>query len=64
MKLIEKAIEMDPTNARYWYDLGGANYMTGNYEKARSSWTKALELKPGYPEAIKGMQALSVEKKL
>lgn len=64
MKLIEKAIEMDSTNARYWYDLGGANYMSGNYEKARSSWTKALELKPGYPEAIKGMQALTVEKKL
>ncbi len=64
MKLIEKAIEMEPNNARYWYDLGGANFMSGNYNKAHECWTKALELKPGYPEALKGMQALAVEKKL
>jgi len=60
-KLIEKAIEVDPANARYWYDLGGANYMLRDYEKARTAWLKAVELKPGYPDALKGMAALPAE---
>ncbi|MGQ0827618.1 MAG: tetratricopeptide repeat protein [Bacteroidota bacterium] len=61
MILIEKAIEVDPTNPRYWYDLGGANYMSGDYEKARNVWLKALELKPGYPDVLKGLAALPPE---
>jgi hypothetical protein len=60
IKLLEKAVEAEPSNPRYWYDLGGANFMSQNYNKAHEYWTKAIELKPGYPEALKGLAALKV----
>ncbi|GBL35366.1 transmembrane and TPR repeat-containing protein F38B6.6 [Filimonas sp.] len=44
--LIAKAVELNPTNARYWYDLGGFAYNAQDYAKAKEAWSKAYQLAP------------------
>lgn len=56
--LLEKALEVDPGNANYWYNLGGVNYTIGDFEKARIAWTKTLQLNPSNEDAKRGMAAL------
>ncbi|MES2396622.1 MAG: tetratricopeptide repeat protein [Bacteroidota bacterium] len=58
LKLLEKALEIDPNNADYWYNLGGVSYTVGDFEKAREAWTKTLLLDPNNQEAKQGMSAL------
>ncbi len=58
LKLLEKALEVDPNNADYWYNLGGVSYTIGDFEKARNAWTKTLLLDPNNREAKQGMSAL------
>lgn len=58
LKLLEKALEVDPNNADYWYNLGGVSYTVGDFEKARKAWTKTLLLDPNNQEAKQGMSAL------
>jgi tetratricopeptide (TPR) repeat protein len=61
LKLLEKATEVDPNNADYWYNLGGVNYTIRDYEKARTAWTKSLLLDPNNQQAKQGMAALPVK---
>ncbi len=56
--LLEKAIEIDPENSDYWYNLGGVNFTIHNFEKARDAWTKTLQLDPNNQDAKRGMAAL------
>ncbi|MGZ4053910.1 MAG: tetratricopeptide repeat protein [Bacteroidia bacterium] len=58
IKLLEKAVEIAPQNADYWYNIGGAAFTMKDYEKARFAWTKTLELKRDYVQAQQGMNAL------
>lgn len=58
IKLMEKAVSIDSTNAEYWYNIGGASFTIKDYVKARSAWTKTLQLKPDYVQAQQGMAAL------
>ncbi|MFY9309699.1 MAG: tetratricopeptide repeat protein [Bacteroidia bacterium] len=62
-KLLEKAVEVDPYNAEYWYNLGGVNFTIGNYEKARTAWERTLKLNPNKEDAKRGMAAIPVNKK-
>ena len=62
-KLLKKAIEVDPNNSDYWYNLGGVSYTIGDFEKARDAWTKTLLLDPNNQEAKKGMEALTMKMK-
>lgn len=57
-KLLEKAIEVDPTNSGYWYNLGGVCFTIGDFEKAKNAWTKTLQLDPNNQEAQRGMAAI------
>lgn len=63
LKLIEKAVEADPKNAEYWYNLGGVNFTIGNFEKARTAWEKTLQLNPNKEEAKRGMDAIPANQK-
>ncbi len=45
-ELIQKAVDLNPSNARYWYDLGGFAYNGQDYVKAKEAWTKAYQLNP------------------
>ncbi|MES2592521.1 MAG: tetratricopeptide repeat protein [Bacteroidota bacterium] len=58
LKLLEKAVEVDPKNADYWYNLGGVCYTVGDFEKARVAWTKTLLLNPDKEDAKRGMAAI------
>ncbi len=48
--LLEKAIAINPNNARMWYDLGGFSYNAGLVQRATEAWKKALALDPNDPE--------------
>lgn len=43
---LEKAVEANPNNAKYWYDLGGFSFNSKDYTKAKEAWTKAYQLNP------------------
>lgn len=58
IKLMEKAVSIDSTNAEYWYNIGGASFTVKDYAKARTAWTKTLQLKPDHVQAQQGMAAL------
>lgn len=45
---IEKVIEMDPRNSEAVAAKGSVLYLMKDYEGARTSWTRALELNPGF----------------
>jgi tetratricopeptide (TPR) repeat protein len=62
-QLLEKALEVAPNNADYWYNLGGVSYTIGDFEKAKQAWTKTLLLNPNNEEAKRGMAALQAQKK-
>ncbi|MGB3946889.1 MAG: tetratricopeptide repeat protein [Bacteroidia bacterium] len=62
IKWLEKAVETDAENADYWYNLGGASYTVGDFEKAKKAWTKTLQLNPNHLEAQRGMAALPIGK--
>jgi tetratricopeptide (TPR) repeat protein len=58
IRLLEKAVEIVPTNADYWYNIGGASYTVQDFKKAKFAWTKTLELKPDYEQAKQGLAAI------
>lgn len=58
IKLMEKAVSIDSTNAEYWYNIGGASFTIKDFKKARIAWTKTLLLKPDHAQAKQGMAAL------
>lgn len=45
---IEKVVEMDPRNSEAVAAKGSVLYLMKDYEGARTSWTRALELNPGF----------------
>jgi len=51
--LFNKAVALNPDVARYWYDLGGYLFKTGDFVKAKAAWTKAYQLDPKDPDIIK-----------
>lgn len=54
---IQKAINLNPNNARYWYDLGGFAYNAGDFSTAKEAWQKAYQLNPS-DTAIQKVQGL------
>src|ERR1019366_3645279 len=58
IKLLEKAVEVEPNNVAYWYDLGGICYMIRDFNKARNAWEKTLLLDPNNEKAKIGIAAL------
>ena len=43
---LQKAVECNPNNAKYWYDLGGFSYNSQDFVTAKNAWTKAFQLNP------------------
>jgi tetratricopeptide (TPR) repeat protein len=58
IEYLQKAVEVDPSNPDYWYNLGGASFTIKDYIKAREAWTKTLELKPDHEQARRGLGAI------
>ncbi len=59
-KLLKKSVSYMPGNAEVWYNLGGAQYSLHDYRAALKSFEKAIKLRPGYQEAIQGLEAVKV----
>ncbi|MEZ5047507.1 MAG: hypothetical protein R2831_11000 [Chitinophagaceae bacterium] len=50
---LQKAVDVNPNIARYWYDLGGFSYNSGDYNLAKTAWNKAYQLDPRDTNIIK-----------
>lgn len=53
------SLRYDSVNADTWYNLGGAYFTIQRFDSARVCFTKALQLKPDYEEAARGLGALN-----
>jgi tetratricopeptide (TPR) repeat protein len=47
----EEATKEDPNLSQAWNGLGYSSRKLGDYKKALAAYDKAIELRPGYPEA-------------
>jgi tetratricopeptide (TPR) repeat protein len=61
VSLWEDAVQHAPGKARAWFNLGGAD-LSKNPEKARSSFLRALELQPHFPEALYDLGLIEQQK--
>jgi tetratricopeptide (TPR) repeat protein len=62
--LLQKCTQFAPTNADYWYNLGGAYFTVNRLQEAIDAWNKTLMLKPDYEQAKQGMAAASAKLKM
>ena len=58
----EKAIEIDPRNARAYNNLGNVLRATNRLDDAASAYTKSIQLAPRYPDPLNGLGALAVQR--
>ena len=52
MPLIARAIELDPSQAHYFNNLGNALFAQKNLDDAEAMYRQAIALVPAYPEAV------------
>jgi len=55
---LKKGLVANNNNADLWYNLGGAYFTVHAWDSARFAWNCALQLKPDYDLAKKGLAAL------
>ncbi len=48
---LEKALQLEPNNARLYFRLGQVYYRRGDLDRALEFFTKAIDLDPMYPAA-------------
>ena len=53
--LFERAVAGDPGQAFYHLNLGSASRTLGQFDKARSAYLKAIDLKPDFGRAWEGL---------
>ncbi len=58
--LLEESVRLDPKQVQSWIWLGQAQQNAGNRARAIECYRKVLELKPGEPNATKGLKALGL----
>jgi superkiller protein 3 len=58
-----EAIRRSPDNPRAYYQIGRIFQDAGQLPAAAASYNKALELKPGYPEAAEAMAGIYAQTK-
>ncbi|MFO7616551.1 MAG: tetratricopeptide repeat protein [Bacteroidales bacterium] len=58
------AIEKDPLYADAWYNRGFSHELNGDLKEARADYQQAMELKPNFPLAIKGLNRIDDKKPL
>jgi len=53
-----RALQLDSTNADYWYNYGGLLFTIRDLANAHSAFQRTLKLKPDYADAQKGLDAI------
>jgi serine/threonine protein kinase len=56
----EKALKMDPKNAKNWNGLGWSYFNTGNTNDAVAAFEKAVKLDPKMPGALNGLGQIAL----
>lgn len=59
--LMNQAIEIDPTNAALFFNLGVISGEQGDYEKAKEYYTKCIELDPDYVDGYINLGSAMLE---
>jgi TolB-like protein/Flp pilus assembly protein TadD len=59
--VLEAALESDPYNPRVLYELGAVNFGLQNWEQARESLVRSLELNPQQPNAYIYLARISLQ---
>ncbi len=59
---MEAAIEREPTNSTYYFNLGALYDQKGDSENAKSNYKKALEINPNEYDALYNLGAISYKK--
>ena len=57
----EKALVFDPDNPAIWTNIGKSRFWLKQYDGAREAWLRALQLQPGRPDALSGLNALGAK---
>ena len=60
IEYLEESARRDPKQLMTWVWLGQAHQNAGNKSRAIECYRKALEIKPGEPNATKGLKMLGV----
>lgn len=63
-KDLEKAISLEPENARLYFRLGQVYYRKKDLDKALELFSKAIDLEPAYPAAYMARSQILREKGL
>jgi len=58
IRYYKKSVELDPSFADAWYNLGGALYTAGQLNEARQAFEKTLKLNPDNEKARQGLAAV------
>ena len=60
-ELLLKAVALDSTNVRYWYDLGGFAFNSGDQALAREAWMRGYRINPNDSSIQQVKQFLGVQ---
>lgn len=60
-ELLLKAVALDSTNVRYWYDLGGFAFNSGDQGLAREAWMRGYRINPNDSSIQQVKQFLGVQ---
>jgi tetratricopeptide (TPR) repeat protein len=55
---LRKTIILDRLNPEGFYNLGGAYYQKGKYDKAKYYWEQCLKLNPNHAQAKAGLATI------
>ena len=55
---LQRSIELEPGNIQALYNLSGAYALTGEYEKARATIARLLEIEPGHADTRRLLESL------
>lgn len=58
VELLEESVRRDPKQLQSWIWLGQSHQNAGNKPRAIDCYRKALEIKPGEPNSLKGLKML------
>jgi tetratricopeptide (TPR) repeat protein len=60
---LNQAVKIMPDNLDFRYDLGGLNFMAGNYAEAKNQWEQVLKLNPMHEKTINALKSFSAPQK-
>lgn len=60
LRIIERALDLDPLSVQLYHDLGRVNLWMGNFEPALEAFRRIAQINPGNPYAVHGAAMATV----